>query len=589
MITDELIAKIQEKADIVQIISSYINVIKKGNSYVAICPFHADHDPSLHISKSKQIYKCFVCGSGGNVFTFVSEYEHISFMDAVRKVAEMIGFTDPLLNKPTRVINEGTNKILDVLKASNEIYQYLLKSNDGVKAKKYLESRNIPLEKQEYFGLGFSSTNPELPIKLLRNKGFDIEEISNAGILARQNDSFIDRFNNRLIFPIYNEFNDVVGFSGRKIEDNDEAKYVNSPNTIVFNKSKVIYNYQNAKNEAKREQRVYVTEGFMDVFALYEAGIRCAVALMGTAFTQYHAKLLKKLNVEIVLCLDGDNAGQKAMIKAGEVLDKEGIDYKVVNYKECTLDPDEILQKYGKDILFKFLNRIIDKNDFIYNFLKKQYDTTTLNGRKMFAEALIPHISNTTNVLEKEMLIDKVCKETGIDKKVYQSLISNNIVDTHIDFNTLYVKGNQRRTIKNLELLQSEVAYFMLTNNEAIDVYKEQGAYFFDKIYDYLANYIIDLYETKGEFSTSELITSLSQSNSDYSKKVITLVTDLLETTRFNPEYNKEYMLEYLDRMKKQIIKKNRDNQFYNSIDGKTEKEKALICQKYFDEGKEQN
>ena len=224
MISPEIIEEIRKQADIVQIISSYIEVKKKGNQYVAVCPFHADKNPSLSISKQLQIYKCFSCQAGGNVFTFVQEYERIPFIDAVKKVAEMIGYTSVELEKKERNVPSDITNSLNAVKQAKELYQYLLKSNDGKIALDYLLERNISQEMIEYFELGYCSSNPELTIKLLRGKGIEIEQIEKVGILKRSQGLFTDIFTGRVTFPIYNEHSECIGFSARRIVNNDEAK-----------------------------------------------------------------------------------------------------------------------------------------------------------------------------------------------------------------------------------------------------------------------------------------------------------------------------------------------------------------------------
>lgn len=580
----ELIDQIQSQADIVQVISNYIEVIKKGKSYVAVCPFHADHDPSLQISQEKQIYKCFACGAGGTVFNFVQEYEHVGFFEAVRIVARIIGFNDPSLEAPARNIAPETKKILDCLNTANETYQYLLKSNDGIVAKKYLQDRNLSDEIQEYFGLGFASTNAELPIKLLRNKGFDVDTLDKAGILVRSGDTFVDRFSYRITFPIYNEHSEVIGFSARRIIDSDamSEKYKNSPGTAVFTKSNILFNYQNAKVEAKKENRVYVTEGQMDVIALYKAGVKSAVALMGSALTEHHAKMLKKLGVEIILCLDGDEAGQKGMIKAGIELTKLGISYKVVDYKECKLDPDEILQQYGEKILAKFLNRIISKNNFIYKYYQKKYDLKTVDGKTHFAQELIPYISNITNAIERDLMIKKVCEDTGIDKTSYEALlVSKKDEIKQIDFNVLYAKRKQKIAIKGLVKLQKEILFCMIDNTQAIEDYKDGHAYFIDDVYERIANYVLDYYEVNGNVNVSSIINSLSSVNYDSNKTLISEITGLNKEDLNSPGYKQDSFLEFLERMRKEVLKKSREDQYIRSIEGKSIDEQAHLLESY--------
>lgn len=591
MISPALVEEIRQKADIVQVISRYIMVIKKGNAYVAICPFHDDKNPSMQISRAKQIYKCFVCGAGGNVFNFVENYEKISYFDAVRRVAEIIGFEDPSLEKPVRKVDDKTANALKALKASTELYQYLLKTEDGKVCADYLKNRNISKEMQEYFSLGYSSSNPELSIKILRGKGIDIQALDDAGIIARRNGSFIDKFSGRLIFPIYNEYSEVIGYSARRIVDDGSEKYRNSQNTILFNKSKVLYNYQNAKDEAKKEGYVYVTEGFMDVFALYAVGIKSCVALMGTAFTPNHAKMLRKLNVEIRLCLDGDEAGQSHMIKCAEILDKEGLPYKIVDYGECVLDPDEVLQQFGGEILKKLVNRVIDKNQFIYNYYLKKADLSTFEGKKKFAETLIPFVSQLSNPIDFEMMIKNISFKTGIEVKTLIQLAGKEKTFTKVDYNTLYedVRPTYQPTnIRRLQRVQNAILYQILSNMDASEQMENKGGYFLNSMYAKIYNYIVDGLATNPNFTVGELISELSQNDDPASKKLVDEITSVAYDEN-QPPYDKVTMDQYLDTLNEEIKKKQKKDYLINAIKDKTPEEAALAAQNYFNSLKGEN
>ena len=586
MISPEKAEEIRQKADIVQIISSFIKVYKKGSDYVAVCPFHNDTNPSMHISPSKQIFKCFVCNEGGNVFNFVSKYEKISYYDAVAKVAEMIGITDLDYKKQEREIAPELKGSLNALKEATDLYKYLLNSKDGEKCLEYLRKRNISPEMQEYFDLGYSSLDETLSIKLLQAKGISIEDLDNSGILSRYNGQFIDRFSGRLIFPIYNEYSEVIGYSARIITKNDEAKYINTKETPLFNKSQVLYNYQNAKKESKREGYVYVTEGFMDVFALYKIGIKSTIALMGTAFTQYHAKLLRKLNVQVRLCLDGDNAGQHGMYVASEMLEKEGIPYKIVDYKDVILDPDEILQQFGENRLKQILNQLIDRNEFVGKYFAKQSDLSTNEGKKKYAELMIPVISNIDNPIDKDLLIKDVCFKTGISVDTYYGLIgqktntSNNRAYNNTQYypNTTSYSKNGKMKINKLKNIQDELLYHLLCFKETIKDMEESGCYFIDDIYERIRNYVVDRYQTKGEDyspSPSETISMLSQTNDEKKSEMISAITEVVSKKNYKT-YDKEMINETISAFKVALEEKEHRD-FLSSLMDKSNPEKAEL------------
>ncbi|MDY2746140.1 MAG: DNA primase [Bacilli bacterium] len=584
MIPEEIVEDIRRKADIVQIISSYINVIKKGNSYVAICPFHADSNPSLHISQEKQIYKCFACGAGGNVFTFVEKYEKCSYMDAIKKVADMIGYHHESLNKVERVVDKETSKICSCLKEASNFYQFSLNTQGGAEAKKYFESRNISQEMISYFSLGFSPDDSQISISILMNKGYDIDTLDNAGILVRNASSYSDRFSGRVMFPLYNEFSEVIGFSGRRIKDSQEAKYVNSPNTVLFNKSKILYNYQNAKNEAKKEGYVYVVEGFMDVFALYQVGIKSCVALMGTAFTPFHAKLLRKLNVEIRLCLDGDDAGQHAMIKMCDILDKEQLNYRIVNYDEIKDDPDEILQGKGPIALKELLNNLFSKYDFVFEYYKKENPLKTIEDRKKFASELISYVSNINDNLEQDIFINKISQYTGIEKSTLLSLVKKNIdkEEYQMTQKAFFEKKETKRVLNRIQNAEKQIMHFLLTSDEAIEDYRRRNKYFIDDVYGQIWEYIQDTI-SNNKFDIADLITKIQQQNPKNEEILVNTILELSISGKNQnlAPYSKEALDEVLQTYEIAVNKKNMDKTLSQNTFGKSPREKASIYDQY--------
>lgn len=583
MVSQEIIEEIRQKADIVQIISSYINVIKKGNSYVAVCPFHNDKNPSLQISQSKQIFKCFSCGKGGNVFTFVQDYEKITFLDAVKKVANLIGFHSDELEKQNRFVNENAKLVLSALKEANQLYSFTLKTDAGKKGYEYLKKRNISDEMSNYFSLGYCPEDGEISIKFLRAKNISIEDLDKAGIISRDNNRFVDRFRGRLIFPLYNEYNEVVGFSARRIVDNDEAKYVNSINNDVFNKSKVLYNYQNALNEAKNAGYVYVTEGFMDVFSLYQVGIKSAVALMGTAFTLNHAKLLKHLNCEVRLCLDGDEAGQHGMLVMIDILDKEKIKYRIVNYKDCQLDPDEILQKYGENVLAKFLNRLFTRDDFVFQYYSKKYDLKTSEGKRDFSNQILLFTRKIENPIDREIILKKLSDLTGISYQSYSSIVGNQIKDDQknkdVETEVEEVVKPNKKVLTRLDKVQDEILRLMINSDQAIEEFNRDNNYFYDNICSLLGDYIIDCYSREKKFDSSELITILSQKDDQNSKNTLNKLIDLQEISS-GINYSSKLMEQYLKILKKEASKMEREKIIANAEKEKSVEEQALIIQK---------
>lgn len=365
----ELIAALLAQTDIVDVIKAYIPVTKKGRNYMALCPFHDDKHPSLSISPERQIFKCFVCGTAGNAITFVSKYEKISYNEAVRKVADIVGFHDERLLKEAFVPKKDPTiePLYNCINDLQKFYEYDLNIPEGKIAKDYLAKRNIDDAQVKKYKIGYSLSDGRKTIEFLLAHGHSLKSIEDIGIaLASANAK--DANAGRLIFPLCDPNGQVVGFSARKLSEEQNPKYVNSPETPIFHKGKILYNYHNVKGSARHDGYVYVLEGFMDVMALDKAGISSAVALMGTALSADQIALLRKLNCEIRLCLDGDNAGQIGMMKIITQLNSAGLPYRLVSNPKDLRDPDDILQESGPEALKEAMSHLVDAMDFQINY-----------------------------------------------------------------------------------------------------------------------------------------------------------------------------------------------------------------------------
>lgn len=558
MITKEIIDEIRSRSDIVEVINSYIPVIKNGNSYKAICPFHNDKNPSLSISKSKQIFKCFSCGKSGNVFGFVSDYEHIDYKEAIKKVATLVNYDVPELHE--KKVYDKNAYLVKVLNDVCDFYNLVIKSNGGSIAKEYFDSRNIDDKMCDYFKLGYSPLDSNMLIKAMNLKGHEVTTLDKIGVTSRRKNEIIDRFNGRVMFPIFDINGSCKGFSARRIKDSDEAKYINSPTSEVFNKSQSLYNINNAIKEARLVNYCYIVEGFMDVFALYKVGIKSSVAIMGTAFTKDHASILRRLGVELRIMLDGDKPGRHASMLICKILDEEKIPYKVVDYKDQILDPDEVLNRLGKDSLIKLANQLITGNDYLLDYFKKEYDLNTIDGKKMFLANLAPRCYLFETNLEKEEFAKILAKLTSASLNSIkefarrfknEKLVSNNVIDIPVITN---VKKKKNRLQKS----EIEILYQILNNEDAIKDYLEiKNASFSDDIYGTIFNYILDFYETYKYISVAELCDELSLSN--ISKEIIDEIISI-STEESHPLYDKEIILDAIKfvnlEIKKQEIEK---------------------------------
>ena len=469
--------KIRSNADIVRVVSSYLPLQQKGRNYVAVCPFHNDSNPSLTVSQEKQIYKCFSCNASGNVFTFVQEYEKIGFLEAVRKVCEL---TNQRVEGFEKVIKKNEipkekQVLFNLLNDLGNFYSYNLKNSSNKEAYEYIKNRGLEDKYLDEYRVGYAPYESEKTIKFLKAKGYSNDDILNSGVGIEANGTIYDRYNGRLVFPLFDTYNRIIGFIARKLPSSkDEAKYVNTTETPLFHKSNVLYNYYQAEKISRKIGFCYVLEGFMDVLALVRSGIPNAIAIMGTALTNEHIEMLKKLNCEIRLCFDNDRAGQEATLKNLALLKRTQLKVRVVNALNQNKDPDEILKTQGEEELKKFLNNLISPCEFNINFYSKFYNLNNYEDQKVFLEkSLRSIIDYKVDNFDAYYLLDKIQSKTLFNK----SFIENEYERLKLNFNNrnnavqnVTIK-QQKRIIDKYEEAEKRLIIYMLNDNKIIDKY----------------------------------------------------------------------------------------------------------------------
>ncbi|MDY4936985.1 MAG: DNA primase [Candidatus Onthovivens sp.] len=498
----DLSLSVLKNSDIVEVISSRIKVIKVGRNYKAVCPFHDDKNPSLMISKEKQIFKCFVCGASGNAISFIQKYDKISFFEAVREVAKISGYNDERLtnlNQPKVSVN---NEYSDIYNCLNEIANFyeisLYQSEVGKKGLEYLKNRGLNDDVIHYFRIGYSLDDGENIINYLKAKNFSIKTIERTGIGRINNQTLTIRDNNagRIIFPLISKNDQVLGFSARRIVNDDTAKYINTESTLVFNKGNLLYNLNKAKNEAKQVNYVYLVEGFMDVIALYRINIKSAVALMGTALTKDQIKELRLLNVEVRICLDLDNAGQMNTLSVINKLEEAGIDFKVVNNKVDfnEKDSDEILTKYGEEKLKSFLFNLIDSGEWILNYYTKTLNLANTSDKKILVQKVMPYIAKLKSKFDVEAYINKLSFQTGFSKSLLMEYLTKFKEKNLNSDDELFIKEvtSPSKKISKIDLAQFKILKYMLEDKVAIDIVNSSNLYFPTEKYRELAGLLID-------------------------------------------------------------------------------------------------
>lgn len=506
---ETVIEDIKNKSNIVDVISRYINVIKKGNNYLAVCPFHNDTNPSMNISVDKQIYKCFSCGAGGNVFTFVSEYEKISFIDSVKKVASYINYDLSQYNfEETKKEDPLKTKLLNLVKDTCEFYNYTLLNteNDGIK---YLKNRGITDDVINHFKLGYSSTDSSKLLRYLTKKGYTVDEIVKAGV-GLNNNGFMDRFNGRVIFPISDLNGNVVAFSGRRITDDKTSKYINSNENILFNKSECLYNYYEAKTHILQTKVIYIVEGFMDAIALYKSNIKNVVATMGVNLSKQHLRAIEKLDCQIVLSLDSDEAGQSAMFKLVESLKTTNLKTRVTGTNKNGKDLDEIFNKSGADGVKEFVSTTYNINEFKLDY---KLSRTNLNNYLERSE-LIKFVANLIDKeikdrVERENFIILASKKIGCNKELISENIDNLKRKVVKSLRVVETKNNNNRYyIAEVEILKE-----MLFNKDATYYYITNLGYMLDNVNRSIATYIVDYYYKQQEWDGKKIIESIKEDN----------------------------------------------------------------------------
>lgn len=509
-ISNEEINEIRSRANIVDIISGYLQVSSKGKNYVALCPFHNDHSPSLIISPEKQIFNCFTCRTGGNVFSFVMKYENVSFAEAVSIVAKKVGF-----NLKNDVFVKSENKY----SKDYEIYEYAMKyylnninTTDGSKAREYLLKRGINETIIKEFKLGYSGSSKDTFYKLATNKGWDIETLNKLGLINKVNENVYDTFINRIVIPIENLKGEVVGFTGRIFNGEDNtAKYLNTKETEIFKKSSLLFNYHNAKNYIRDRKSVIVVEGNMDAIKMSAKGFKNVVALMGVALSNEQIDILKRLKVPVILMLDNDNAGEEATIKNGESLINSGVDIKVVRLSGAK-DPDEYLEKFGIDAMQNNIDKAIKYIDFKIECLKKDKDLSNMEDLITYVKEVINSI-NGEDDLTKEIILSKISKDYAIDIDILKSNLKTEVKK---DVKKEEVVEVRDKKITKYQKASHKVLYYMLMDSKYINLYKNTLGYFKERIERVLASEIVYYESNNGNIDVADFTTTIMGSEDEY-------------------------------------------------------------------------
>lgn len=407
--SNNIIEEIKDRANIVDIISDYVTLQKRGANYQGLCPFHSEKTPSFVVSENKQIFTCFGCGAKGDVIEFLKRQDNLTFMEAVEKLANRYG-----INLENRGFNQDKkNDIYYEINREAAIFFYksLLKENS--RGLKYVGSRKISADTIYEFGIGYADEEWDSLYKYLKSKNYDEKFMIELGLISKSKGKYYDKFRDRLIFPIKDVRGRVIGFGGRSLGD-DMPKYLNSPENKIFQKKNNLYGLNLSKDNIAKENRAILVEGYMDVVSLYQNGVKSVAASLGTALTENQGKLLKRYAKNVILSYDSDNAGITAAIRGGEILKKQGIKVKVLNVDEGK-DPDEYIKSKGKLAYLELCERAPWYNDYVIKNIEKQYNLELASDKVDFSKELVKFL-NSLNPMERDIYIDEICSHYGFDR-----------------------------------------------------------------------------------------------------------------------------------------------------------------------------
>ena len=408
--SDDIIEEVRSKNDIVDVISQYVRLTRRGSSYFGLCPFHNEKTPSFSVTPSKQMYYCFGCGAGGNVYNFVMEYENYSFGEALSHLAERAGVELPRIeySKEARAKAEKRATLLEINKKAAQYFYYQLRRDNGKIAHEYLTGRGLSEETIQKFGLGYSDKYSDDLYKYLKSQNYSDELLRESGLFnVDERQGMYDKFWNRVIFPIMDVNNRVIGFGGRVMGDG-KPKYLNSPETQIFDKSRNLYGLNIARTT--RKNYLILCEGYMDVISMHQAGFTNAVASLGTALTSGHASLVKRYTKEVLLLYDSDEAGVKAALRAIPILREAGVNSRVVHLRPHK-DPDEFIKAEGAEAFEKRLEAATDSFMFRVSIASGDFPMDEPQGQNRFFERCAQYLLELSDELERNLYIEAIVKE----------------------------------------------------------------------------------------------------------------------------------------------------------------------------------
>ncbi|SFI15259.1 DNA primase [Tindallia magadiensis] len=561
-IPEELVDDIIQHNDIVDVINEYVPLKSAGSNYRALCPFHNEKTPSFMVSREKQLYKCFGCGQGGGVVQFIMEKENLDFVEAVHHLARRVGIHIPEKNitQEEKQRLEKSRKMTEINREAASFFYHSLTSRAN-KGFEYLKSRGWKKKTIQRFGIGFAPDQWDALLKHLTSKGYEAQLAHQAGLVTKgkTKNTYYDRFRKRLMFPIFNSRGDIVGFGGRVIDAADQPKYLNSPETSLFNKRKLLYGLNLARVHVRESGSILVTEGYTDVISLHEKGYGNAVATLGTSLTVDHVQLLSRYTKLAILCFDADTAGSSAVLRSIELFSKTDLKIKILTLPEGT-DPDQYIRRKGQKAFESLISEAPTSVEYQINLIRKKHSLATVEGKIHFAREVTQILSKLKSAVEREAYAARLAEEMGISKTALLSEIKSPTFRSgkqkRVD--KWNQKDSQIKSINSMQPIKDESSYlhaerqllkWMISNIEALDSIENQidETYFFDESHKMLFTLMIEQQELLK--SSPEDLRFFEGFEEDFQKVLQTEVGELSKERiikHFRISYKKKQLTEEL-------------------------------------------
>jgi DNA primase len=555
-IPEETIEQIRRSIDIVEVISDYVQLKKQGRNYFGLCPFHGEKTPSFSVSPEKQIYHCFGCGAGGNVFSFLMDIEGISFVEAATRLASRVNIDLTEYKVEARLTGSvKTNEMAKMIEAHEllkKLYHHLLlNTKEGQAALDYLQERGISREVIEQFEIGFSLDSWDFATKFLANRGFSLEIMEKAGLIIRKEDgTYFDRFRNRIMFPIHNHQGETIAFSGRVLGEG-HPKYLNSPETLIFHKGNILYNFHNARVHIRKNQQAILFEGFADVIAAVRAGLPQAIATMGTSLTEEQARILRRNVESVIICYDSDSAGIEAAFRASQLLEEAGCYVKIATMPDG-LDPDDYISQYGPE---RFKADVIETSvsfmSFKMTYLRRGKNLQNESDQIRYIGEVLQEISKLANPVEIDYYLRQLSKEFSLSLEALQQQLRHHKQHNRKSESTPSYKNNvikQSLPKKLLPAFQNAerllIAHMLRDRDIAFTVQQAVQGHFNIEEHRAIVTYLYAFYEEGNEPNVGAFIQRL---NDERLKKLVTELSMLLINEDISSQELNDYIKHVLN------------------------------------------